>query len=306
MSPTSRPWLSEASLLIAVIIWGLNFPILKAALEVMHPHLVNVFRFSISAVVLGAIYAAMQRSSGHDFWQPVRKHPIKIAGLGLLGFVLYQLFFIVGVSNTGAGTAALIMASAPVFTAVAGAFFRTEFLRPLAWLGLTVSLTGTAIVVAGGATGLTPGTLFGNLLMLAAALFWGLYTALSRPVLGQVSPIGLSFFGLLAGLPILIGIGIPYMQGSNLASIDPIIWLAILYSGAFSTGIGVVVWNLGVKNVGASNTAAYNNLVPFVALLFSFLILAEPITVLQVVGGSLIVGGLVLMRRVRVVTSRVA
>jgi drug/metabolite transporter (DMT)-like permease len=304
MSATPRPWISDASLLSAVIIWGLNFPILKAALSVMHPHLVNVFRFTISVIVLGTIYAIMQRSSGHAFLAPVRRHPWKIAGLGLLGFVFYQFFFIVGVSKTAAGTAALIMAGAPMFTAIAGSTLRTEYLRPIAWIGLIVSLLGTAVVVLGAGTSLAPGTLSGNLLMVCAALFWGLYTALSRPVLSEVSPIGLSFFGLVAGLPILYAIGLPYFGSIDLTTVELKIWLAILFSGAFSTGIGVVIWNLGVKNVGASHTAAYNNLVPFVALLFSFLILAEPVTWLQVAGGIMIVGGLVLMRRVRPVTVR--
>lgn len=306
MASTSRPWISDASLLLAVIIWGLNFPILKAALEVMHPHVINVFRFTISAAVLGAIYLQRQRTSGHTFWDPVRRHPWKIAALGLLGFVLYQLFFIIGVNNTAAGTAALIMASAPVWTAVAGALFRTELLRPLAWLGLCVSLGGTTIVVAGGATGLAPGTLFGNVLMLFAALFWGLYTAFSRPMLNQVTPIGLSFFGLSIGLPILWVIGLPYMGSVIWGEIDLWVWLAILYSGALSTGVAVALWNRAIREVGASQTAAYNNLVPFVALICSFLILAEPITLVQVGGGILIVGGLLLMRRVRRVVTRPA
>lgn len=304
MSDKPRPWVSDASLLSAVVIWGLNFPILKSALDVMHPHLVNIFRFTISVVVLGVIYAFMQRSSGHAFLAPVKRHPWKIAGLGLLGFVLYQVFFIVGVSMTAAGTAALIMAGAPIFTAVAGSTLRTEYLRPIAWIGLLVSLIGTAVVVLGAGTELTPGTLAGNLLMVCAALFWGLYTALSRPVLNEVSPIGLSFFGLIAGLPVLYAIGAPYVGSIDLETVGVNVWLAILFSGAFSTGIGVVIWNLGVKNVGASHTAAYNNLVPFVALLFSYLILSEPVTWLQVLGGAMIVGGLVLMRRVRPTISR--
>jgi drug/metabolite transporter (DMT)-like permease len=306
MPSSRRPWVSDASLLLAVVIWGLNFPILKAALEVMHPHAINVFRFTISTAVLGIVYARRRRGSGDGFFAPLREHPWMIAGLGILGFVLYQLFFIIGVANTAAGTAALIMASAPVWTAFAGATFRTEFLRPLAWIGLAVSLGGTAIVVMGGVSGLAPGTLFGNVLMLGAALFWGLYTALSRPALRMVSPIGLSFFGLLVGLPILWAIGMPYILTTDLASVDLWVWLAIIYSGALSTGIAVIFWNSAIREVGASQTAVYNNLVPFVALLFSFLILSEPVTVVQIVGGGLIVGGLVLMRRVRSVASEVA
>jgi drug/metabolite transporter (DMT)-like permease len=306
MTSPARPWRSDIVLLLAVFIWGLNFPILKAALEVMHPHVINVFRFTISAVVLGAIYIHRQKTSGHAFWDPMRNETWRIVALGLLGFVLYQFFFIIGVENTAAGTAALIMSGAPVWTAIAGGLFRTERLRGLGWMGLAVSLIGTIVVVSGGVTGLAPGTLFGNLMMVGAALFWGLYTAFSRPVLGRVSPIGLSFFGLTAGLPILWIIGIPFFHQVDWSAVELWVWLAIFYSGALSTGVAVAFWNTAIRSVGASQTAAYNNLVPFVALLFSYLLIGEPITVLQVVGGTLIIAGLLVMRRARrLVTSRI-
>lgn len=297
----SATWKSDATLVLAVLIWGLNFPILKAALAVMHPHVINVFRFTISTGVLAVIYLYWQRGRETSFWHPVQALGWKIIALGLLGTVLYQFFFIIGVNSTAAGTAALIMASAPVWTAVLGALFRTELLRPLAWVGLAGSLLGTAVVVIGGssAINLAPGALFGNLMMLGAALFWGMYTAFTRPALRVVSPIGLSFFSLVAGLPVLIAIGIPFFNTVEWHKIDLWVWLAIIYSGGLSTGIAIALWNAAVHAVGPSHTAAYNNLVPFAALFASYLILGEPVTWIQVVGGATIVAGLVVMRRAR-------
>lgn len=298
---SSESWKSDLMLVFAVLIWGLNFPILKAALSVMHPHVINIFRFIISTAVLAGIYAHRRRGTGDSFWMPLRTHGWQIFGLGMLGTVLYQIFFIIGVNNTAAGTAALIMASSPVWTAVVGASFRTEMLRPLAWLGLAGSLVGTSIVVIGGTAqiGLGPGTIFGNLLMLGAALFWGMYTAFNRPVLRTLDPISMSFFSLLFGLPVLILIGIPYFHTVTWSEVDLWVWFAILYSGGLSTGLAIALWNSAIRAVGASHTAAYNNLVPFAALLASYLILGEPITWVQVAGGAMIVGGLVLMRRAR-------
>lgn len=297
----SKARLSDGSLLLAVMIWGLNFPVLKAALSVMHPNVINTFRFSISTLVLGLIYAVRLRSSGESFWQPVRTHGLRLALLGLVGTVFYQVLFIIGVNATAAGTAALIMASAPIWTAVFGVVYGTERLKPAAWGALGISLVGTAIVVAGGssAISLAPGTLFGNLMMVAAALFWGLYTALNRKVVQEVDPVGVSFFNLLVGLPVLIAIGIPFFGGVAWSEVDTWVWLAILYSGGLSTGLAIVIWNVGIRTVGPSHTAAYNNLVPFAALIASFLILSEPITLLQLGGGAFIIGGLVLMRRTR-------
>ena len=81
---------------------------------------------------------------------------------------------------------------------------------------------------------------------------------------------------------------------------------AILYSGGLSVGIAVVIWNFAVSRVGATHTAVYGNLVPLVALTGSFLLLNERVTVLQLMGGTLIISGLLLMRHDRKHTSRAA
>jgi drug/metabolite transporter (DMT)-like permease len=78
------------------------------------------------------------------------------------------------------------------------------------------------------------------------------------------------------------------------------VWIAIVFSGGLSTGLAIAIWNTAVKNVGASNTAVYGNLVPFVALLGGMLFLGETVTGYQLVGGGLIIGGVVLVRRHRV------
>jgi drug/metabolite transporter (DMT)-like permease len=156
--PTPVPsdsWKSDASLLVVVLIWGANFPILKVALEAMPIHVLNVFRFIVSAGVLGGMYAWSRRgiSAGAPaggFFAPFRRHAGRLVVLAVIGYVLYQVCFVVGVNNTTAGSAALIMTSAPMWTAVIGRITGTEHLGRFAWLGLTVSMFGTALVVAAG------------------------------------------------------------------------------------------------------------------------------------------------------------
>ncbi|WP_022834835.1 DMT family transporter [Salisaeta longa] len=293
-------WLSDASLLATVCIWGANFPILKAALAVMHPHAINVFRFLIAAVVLGALYV-WKRPADESFTAPLRSHGYRIAGLGLLGYVVYQVFFIIGVHNTTAGSAALILASAPLWTALVGRVFGYETLRPGQWIGLVCSLVGTALVIIAGANdvGLGAGSLYGNLMMLAGAMLWGSYTGLNKSVVDDVSPVATAFWGIVVALPFLVAVGVPYLPAVEWAAVGPWTWAAVVYSGALSIGLAFAIWTTAVRNVGASNTAVYNNLVPFVALIGGAVFLEEPIHALQIGGGVLIIVGLVLMRRLR-------
>ncbi len=299
--PTAPTWKEDTALLFVVLVWGINFPVLKAALDVMPIHVVNAFRFVVSTAVLGGIYALRQRSAARGFLAPLRTHGLQVVSLGLLGYVFYQLCFIVGVNATTAGNAALIMASAPLWTALLSRLLGSEHLRRMAWIGLGVSLMGTVLVVltGTGVVSLGAGSLFGNLLMLAAAVLWGAYTAFSKPVLHDLSPAALTFFGLLAALPFLFGIAAPSFDAVAWGEVDFWVWPAIFFSGGLSTGLAYVIWNTAVRNVGPSHTAVFNNLVPFVALLGGVLILGEPVTVAQLAGGALIIGGLLIMRRTR-------
>lgn len=299
MPYSKQHWRAEAALLFTILVWGLNFPVVKAVLEIMHPHVLNALRFVVSALVLGGLYVVRRRKAGLPLWQPLREHPLQIGALGILGFVFYQLSFIVGLDYTRAGNAALIMASAPLWTAVVGRAFGTERLAGASWLALVVVLVGTFVVVVGGSKEVHFGsdTFVGNLLMLGAALFWGAYTAFSKPVLQYLSPTGLTFLSLLFGLPFLFGIAIPHYGDTAWENVELIHWAAILFSGGLSTGLAIALWNNAIHEVGASNTAVYGNLVPLLALGFSYVILGENIYLAQIVGGALVIGGLLIMRR---------
>lgn len=300
--PPTRSGRPDLALLITVLIWGLNFPIIKVALGPMPPFVVNALRFTVSAAVLGALYAAQLKGRPGGFWDPIRRHGLTVIGLGLLGYVGYQFLFIVGVNATSAGSASLIISSSPVWTAVFARLLGFEHVPLGAWGGLVLSLAGTALVVLAGvgAVDLTEDTLFGNGLMLAGAVAWAGYTVLSRPVLKtDVSATGLAFFGILVALPFLWGLGVTEWGEIAWAGVDGWVWAAVVFSGGLSTGLAYALWNTGVRGVGPSQAAIYNNLVPVVALASGALLLGERVTLYQLLGGALIIGGLMLMRRAR-------
>ncbi len=294
-------WKYEIMLLATVVVWGLNFPVIKAALNVMHPHVVNAFRFSVSIGVLAGAHVYEERRAGRRVFEAYRRRAGPIIALGLFGFVVYQLCFIIGVDNTTAGSAALIMSSAPVWTAVSGRVLGIERLSVAAWIGLLVTLVGTTVIVVAGTKDVSLGSsvLLGNLLILAASICWGLYTALSKPLLGDVTPAGLSFLGLIPALPILYLISVPYFDAFSIAEISVWIWVAIVFSGALSSGLAFVTWSIAVKSLGSSHTAAFSNLVPVVALAVGYYLLGETITLGQIGGGTVVLGGLYAMRQAR-------
>jgi drug/metabolite transporter (DMT)-like permease len=283
-----------------VVVWGLNFPVIKVPLEVMHPFVVNVLRFTISAVTLGLLWAFDARRRGEPYLAPLRSRPVAVLTLGLAGHVAYQVLFILGISRTAAGSAALILSSSPVWTAVIANVAGVERLRAMQAAGLAVSATGVAAVILGNETSqvLAEASLAGNALILASAVAWAAFTVFNRPLLASgLAPMGVTFFGVLAALPVLAALSVPYLGDTSWERVGPAVWGALLFSGALSTGLAYALWNVAVQAVGPARTAVFNNLVPFVALAAGYVMLREPITITQLIGGALIIGGLWLVRR---------
>lgn len=297
----NRNWRIEAQLFAVVLMWGLNFVVIKLVLTVMHPFVMNVFRILAAGTILGLMYFVEQRRKGEFFFGPLKKYPFEILRLGLVGWAVYQTAFVIGLNNTTAGSAAIIMASVPLWTALFALTMRIEKLNRVVWLGLVFSIVGTAVVVLTGEEdiALSSEFMFGNMVVVSAAMLWGGYTALTKTMVDRVSPLGLTVLALIVSLPVFVVVSIPYLGSTEWSEVTLLIWVALLFSGSLSTGIAVAFWNNAIKVMGASHTAAFNNVVPIVALVSSFFLLGEPILFGQILGGSMTIGGLIIMRRGR-------
>jgi drug/metabolite transporter (DMT)-like permease len=75
--------------------------------------------------------------------------------------------------------------------------------------------------------------------------------------------------------------------------------LCLLYSGTLSTGLAMPLWSYGVRQAGAAHATMFQNLSPIIAVVSAWLILGEALSPSQAIGGSLILGGLFVMRRAR-------
>ena len=297
-APSESTARADLALLAVALIWGINIPVMKYALGFFDPLAFNALRLTLSAIVLWWLERRERRGAS-----PPPVPWVRVILVGLLASVGYQILFILGMANTTAGNTALIIASSPIWTAILAWIGGTERLRRGAWLGLVLAFLGTSLVTLGpaAAAGLDlAGTyLVGNLLVLAAALAWAWGTVLSKPLLQEMSPTRLAYLFTAVTLPAHFVLAAPAAAETVRADAGLSGWACVFYAGVFSTGIAYAFWNYGIRKVGPSHTAVIMNLVPLVALLLAWLALRETITPVQLAGGALLLGGLVVMRRAR-------
>lgn len=284
---------AEGLLLFVVFVWAANASLAKLGLSYLDPLSFNAIRYGIAAA---SVFAILRSRSE---WTPIQKHDRKaIVLLGLLGSVAYQLLFIFGLSFTSAGNSAVLLSTSPLWTIFISARISKESVPMRAIVGTLVSLTGIVMIIVGSGKNLDFGgeAMFGDLLSLAAAFLWAVMMALQRPLLLRYSPYQLTAASILIGAVGLSVVAIPNAFSVHWSDLPAIALVIAVVSGFFSIGIGNLFWTYGVKWLGPRRTSRFNNLVPVIAFLISWIVFDEVILAIQVVGAGMTVLGVWLAR----------
>ena len=274
-----------------MVAWSFNFVTVKAAIAAVPPVGFAFVRFLLAGLVLLAITRWREGSVGLP-----RGVAIRVALLGGLGFGLYQLLGASALVLTTAGTSALLVATTPNFTLLAAVATRAEHGHRLRYLGAAVAFAGVALV-AGGSGLRANGAGLGDLMTIGAAACWGLYLALSAPLLATYSPLRLTTWAILAGSAVLAGPGLLQLTTADLSAVGPPHVFAILYSGIVAGGLANVVLFRAIALLGPSRVANLQFLVPALTIVLAALLLGEPVLAIQAAGFGVIVAGIVVARR---------
>ncbi len=289
----SKKTIVEASLFGVALIWALNFSIVKSALSEIDPLSFNGLRFVFAAVIIWIvlIYRNQTFTIPKQDWLP-------LLGMGLLGNLIYQGLFIIGIDYTYAANAAVMLGTIPIWVALFSHFFKLERMNILKTIGVIAAFAGIVFIVSGGANPISfdSDTFIGDLVIIAAAVVWGGYTILSKSFLSRYTPIQFSAVMATVGCVVLFLIGLPNMLKLEWTSISAAAYGGVVYSGLLSIGLAYLIWNYGLQTVGAVHTATYQNLVPVLGLIFGVVLLNEKLTFLQYVGSAFVVLGIVLAR----------
>ena len=275
--------------------WGVNILVFKHGIAEVNPWVFNALRLVFATITLGLLTWIESRV------RPVPKKPFskfKVFIFAMLTGFFYLLFFVRGISMTTAGNTALIMSAMPMWTALISFFFVKERLPGITLFGLFITFIGTVIVTtqSSGEVSFASEYFVGNLLIMSGSLAWAAGTVLSRPLLHSVSPLQLAFWSALITTPMHLIIISPYIADNWAKATQTITFLEIVYSGVFSTGLAYASWHVGVRILGGSHAAVYQNVVTLVAVIGGWLFLHEQPALAQIAGGLLIVVGLVAMR----------
>lgn len=275
-------------LLLLAILWGSAFPGIKIALEAIAPgHLTLTRHLIASACYLPVLFLLRLRLF------PARRDLGYFLLLGLLGTAIYHTALNFGQTQVPAGTASLIIATAPAITAVVAAFLLKDRLPPLGWLGIFVSFAGVALLVlgGGGSVELNPFAL----LVLLSAVVTAFYAVLQKGILNRYKAVEVIAFSTWAGTLLLLVFAGGLAEGVRTASARSL--LALLYIGVVPSAIANALFTYGISKAPVTLVSVFLYTVPVFSLLFSWLLVGEVPTYITLLGGLIAVAGVVIVNR---------
>ncbi|MFI9510253.1 DMT family transporter [Nocardia sp. NPDC052566] len=287
--------LDRASWVLASVsaVWGASYTVTGWGLRELDVVGYNAVRFAAAAPLLLALVLLTEGRP----WLARRWWP-RLVLSAVVGIVAYQLTFSAAVALTTVTESAILIALSPFCTALF-ATLTGEPVRRRVVVSAAIALAGVVLVVLGrhGGAGASNRAL-GDLAAVAAALLWGAYPVVTRPLLAQHSPLRVTAWASSIGAALLVPAALLLPGRSvSLANLSGLTWFSLAFSVLAVTIYGLVAWYWGVRRVGSAQTMVFMFAVPVTAAVFAVATGAEHITRWQVLGGVIVLAALVYSQR---------
>ncbi|MDY3569718.1 MULTISPECIES: O-acetylserine/cysteine exporter [Enterobacter] len=273
--------------LLVVVVWGLNFVVIKMGLHNMPPLMLAGLRFLLVAFP-ALLFVARP------------KIPLKLLlGYGLtISFGQFAFLFCAIKFGMPAGLASLVLQVQAFFTIILGAFVFGERLQGKQLAGISLAVFGVLVLIEGSLNGQHV-ALLGFMLTLAAGLSWACGNIFNKLIMQHESRPGIMslvvWSALIPIVPFMVASFIldgPQVMLNSLVEIDLTTILSLMYLALVASIIGYGIWGSLLGRYETWRVAPLSLLVPVVGLASAALLLDETLSALQLCGAGLIMAGL--------------
>jgi drug/metabolite transporter (DMT)-like permease len=278
-------------LIFVAIFWGISFLTTKIAGNSFHPFFGGFLRFSVAlTILLPLVYVK------DGFPKLAQRQWLEFIGLSFVGIFFYNVCFFAGLQRVPASRGSLLMAVTPSMVLAGSMLFMGEKATLPKVAGIFISLLGACIVISrGDLLHIVQQFELGDLILSGCPIAWSAYTLLGRHVFRGVSSLTATTISVFFGWAML-GIA-SLLVDKTMTNVPMEAWLSLAYLGIFVTAIGYIWYSEGIRTIGATRTAIFNNFVPVFGILSSVLFLKESVPISAFIGGVLVVGGAVLTNK---------
>lgn len=291
---------------IVIVVWGINFTVIKFGVEGVPPMLLVALRF-----IFAAFPAVLFIKPPDVSWKYVVAFGLTV-GVGQFSCLFYAIY-----TGMPAGIASVVLQSQAFFTILFACIYFKERIRTSQIIGLLVSGVGLFFITGRvGEQNAAPIPISAFFIILAAAFFWGLSNIVVRQASQAAAAQGkkmnvfsmVIWSSLVPPLPMLAASLVlekPALIWQALIHINALSIFSIIYLAFLATVAGYGLWSQLMSKYPAQKVAPLSLLIPVVGLIAARLILGEELSLMQWAGGAIIIVGL-LISNFTVLTSTLA
>ena len=280
-------------ILIAVILWGWAFPLIKVTLEFLPPIVIGYFRYFFASLpfILYLFYKFGFKSVINE----LRSGWVVILALALTMITLPNIAQNIGLKYTSSSLAALITTAAPVFTVIIAILFLKESKSSLKIVGLVIAIIASVLIVFLGGFEMEGTAISGNILIFITAVSYGVCGIFGKIALRNYSPVFVVGFSMFIGSILLIPI--------SLILNEPVDWsLHLSFEGwtylwiltLLPCMVATFLWYVVLRAHEVSRQVLFTYLIPVFAAITAYLMLGELLTPSTIFMGVVIFIGITL------------
>lgn len=288
LSTGTRTWLLLA---FVQFVFAAQYPAFAIAAETLDVAALNFWMFTLALLALGG-YRLLRPSAPALRPAPAPGWPsiVALAGLGLVPAAVLLTW---GIERSTAANASILSLTMPVMVVLIGMVLLRARPTPGYWAALAMTLLGTVMlswsdVTAGRFDG---ATLLGNLLIVGSNAGNAFYIVYGKRLLTRIGEIDLlvrtyAVCVVLAAAASALFDARPFF---DIAAVSGRSWLGVLVLGVGSWGLVMILWMRLIDRLNVAQVATSIYLVSVFGVLLSALALREAPSLVQLVGGALVV-----------------
>jgi drug/metabolite transporter (DMT)-like permease len=273
-------------LVLVIVFWGFNWPLLKTALGSIGPLTLASVRLLLGAAVL-FVFLIGRRSLG----TPTRRDLPIVLSVGILQMGVFIACINLGLQYVEAGRSSILAYTTPLWVLPGAALFLREPVGRTHLLGFLLGIAGVVVLFSPMSFDWTDrSVVVGNALLLLAAFAWAAQIVHVRGHDWDSTPLQLAPWQMLVGFACIAPLALMFERDVPIDA-TPVLIAIVIYNGVIATAFGM--WAVVTVNraLPAATTSIVLLGVPVSGLIFSFLLLGEPLSGPKLVGLSLILAG---------------
>ena len=269
--------------ILAGVLWGTSFPIIKIGLSIIDPFAFVFWRFLVSSVTLVVVMMFLGKLQLN-----VANGKLLVL-LGIANGAGYLLQY-GAMGYTSVAKAALFINLSAMWVAILSPKLLSERFSKKKIVGVLFSLVGIVFVSTNlDFSTLAEGQLIADLMLIISGVVWALFMIYNKKLITSSTSVTFQWMTWVLIFTLFSIVPVTFLIGRGFFILSGWAWAAVVYTGIVCWIVPYYLWLEGLKYLSASTSTILLLSEIVVAVVASVIVLKEPVTVFSTIGALFII-----------------